>query len=163
MNDQKSKASFIKIFSVSLVLCLGGGWLTGLLTQHGVKNWYPHLVKAPGTPPDIVFPIVWTILYFFMALALTLLWKSPTNRKKAAFWLFGAQLTFNFIWSWLFFYLQRPDIALIDIVLLWISLFLTIGSFWRHTRYGSYLLVPYLAWVTYAFYLNLFIFLNNRI
>jgi tryptophan-rich sensory protein len=151
----------IKKLFACLLLCLGGGWFTGLLTQNGVKNWYPHLIKPQGTPPDIVFPIVWTVLYILMAISLTLLWTSRTAQKKGAFWLFGIQLFLNFIWSWLFFYLQRPGFALIDIILLWIAILLTIICFWRHTRYGSYLLLPYLAWVTYAFYLNLFIWINN--
>lgn len=160
MTDPK-KQSFVGFFLPSLLLCLGGGWLTGLVTEHGVKNWYPHLLKPYGTPPDIVFPIVWTILYTLMAIALTLLLISPTAKKKIAYTLFGVQLFLNFIWSWLFFYLQRPDLALIDIVFLWFFICLTICFFWRHTRLGSLLLLPYLFWVTYAVYLNVYIWIYN--
>lgn len=163
MNRQsfRQKSQILLRFFLCLLLCLGGGWWTGWVTQQGVKNWYPHLIKPYGTPPDLVFPLVWTILYIFMALALTLLWMSETTQKKAAFLFFVLQLALNFIWSWLFFCLHRPFLALIDIGFLWICIFLTICYFWKHTRYGSYLLLPYLAWVTYALYLNLFIWIYN--
>lgn len=161
MSGLKNLSSFIPKFFLCLILCLGGGWLTGLITQHGVKEWYPHLIKPYGTPIDIIFPIVWSILYVFMAMALALLWISKTAEKKKASLSFAIQLFLNFIWSWLFFYLQQPALALIDLVLLWFFILLTIRFFWEHTRYGSYLLIPYLVWVSYAFYLNLFIWIYN--
>lgn len=161
MHYQRNEKSTTVIFLLSLLVCLGGGWLTGLFTQEGVREWYPHLIKSQGTPKDIVFPIVWTILYTFMAIALTLLTISKTTHKKTAFVFFFVQLSLNFIWSWLFFYLQSPGAALIDIVFLWLSLALTIVLIWRHTRVGGYLLLPYLAWVSYAFYLNLFVWMYN--
>jgi benzodiazapine receptor len=161
MFGTKNQSSFIQKLFPCLILCLGGGWLTGLVTQHGVKEWYPHLIKPYGTPVDVVFPIVWSILYIAMAIALALLWTSHTTGKKVAFLFFTTQLILNFIWSWLFFYLQEPGLALVDVVLLWFSILLTISFFWPHTRYGSYLLLPYLVWVTYAFYLNLFIWIYN--
>ena len=126
MFSSKNQSCFIQKFFPCLILCLGGGWLTGLITQHGVREWYPHLIKPYGTPIDIVFPIVWSILYICMAIALTLLWISETTGKKLAFLFFITQLFLNFIWSWLFFYLQEPGLALIDIVLLWFSILLTI-------------------------------------
>jgi len=161
MLNSKNNSSFTQKLFLCLLLCLGGGWLTGLITRHGVKAWYPHLIKAHGTPPDIIFPVVWSILYVLMAVALALLWTSKTSGKKIAFLFFFIQLFLNFIWSWLFFYKQMPGWALVDIVLLWLFIALTIRYFWQHTRYGSYLLLPYLAWVTYAFYLNLFIWIYN--
>lgn len=161
MLSPKTPSSFTQKFLLCLILCLGGGWLTGLTTQHGVKEWYPHLIKPYGTPADIVFPIVWSVLYISMAVGLTLLWISKTSGKKLAFLFFTIQLFLNFIWSWLFFYLQEPGLALVDIVLLWFSILMTICFFWTHTRYGSYLLVPYLVWVSFAFYLNLFIWIYN--
>lgn len=158
---QRQNSYFLKYLFLSLLLCVGGGWLTGLLTQHGVKEWYPHLIKSYGTPPDSVFPVVWTLLYTLMALALTLLITSHTTQKKTAYLCFGIQLFLNFVWSWIFFYLQCPGLALLDIVLLWLFICLTIRYFWRHTHSGSYLLLPYLAWVTYACYLNVVIWVYN--
>ena len=161
MSYQKSSSRFFTKFIPSLILCLGGGWLTGLLTGHGIKHWYPHLIKPAATPPDYLFPIVWIVLYTMMAAALTLLWVSKSAKKQRSFVYFGIQLFLNFIWSFLFFYLENPAIALVDIVLLWIFIVLTICSFWRHTHWGSYLLLPYLVWVSYAVFLNYSIWLNN--
>ena len=160
MFSKKTKI-FIEKFLLCLLLCLGGGWLTGLITEQGIKEWYPSLIKACGTPPNVVFPIVWAILYIFMAIALTLLLVSKIAKKKIAVLLFSIQLLLNFSWSYLFFYLEQVGLALVDITLLWICIFLTIIFFWRHTRCGSYLLLPYLAWVSYALYLNLFIWMYN--
>lgn len=144
-------------FFLSLLLCLGGGWLTGLATREGVDGWYSQLIKPPGTPPNFVFPIVWTILYTLMAFSLALLWNAPQGKKGTAFFLFSLQLFLNFNWSWLFFALKSPGIALVDLTLLWVSILLTIFAFWRFTPLGSLLLIPYFAWVTYAFYLNFYI------
>lgn len=151
----------MKKLPLCLLLCLGGEWLAGLLNQNGIKEWYPHLTKPFGTPANIVFPIVWTVLYIFMAIALALLWESKTAQKGRAFLFFAIQLFLNFSWSVIFFYFQNPLLALVDLVLLWIFIFLTIRNFWRHTPLGASLLLPYLAWVTYAFYLNLFIWIYN--
>jgi tryptophan-rich sensory protein len=141
-------------FLLSLLLCVGGGWLTGLATEEGVKEWYPGLTKPYGTPPDIVFPIVWTILYTLMAVSLTLLWSSKTTGKGTAYLFFFAQLFLNFIWSWIFFANRAPGLALVDLSLLWIAVLGTVFELRRHTPLGAYLLIPYLLWITYAGYLN---------
>ncbi len=147
-------------FLIALLICLGGGWLTGIVTQQGIKSWYPALIKPKGTPPNLTFPIVWSLLYCLMAWALTLLWLSPKPKKRALF-LFAIQLTLNFSWSLLFFYFQSPFVALIDLSLLWFFIFLTFFALRRHSLLASYLFLPYFAWVSYAFYLNLFIWLKN--
>lgn len=152
----------IRKISLSILLCLGGGWLTGWLTQAGKQNWYAELIKAPGTPPSFVFPIVWTILYILMGIALGLVWISENGNKQRALLYFFLQLVLNFAWSWIFFYFHQIGLALIDIALLWLFIVMTIRAFWSHTRWGSWLLVPYFLWVSYAFYLNLSIYLLNR-
>lgn len=156
----KSKFVFVRFLSF-LFLCLGGGWLMGLFTQHGVDAWYPQLIKPWGTPPALVFPIFWTLLYTAMAVSLTLLTVSKKSNKTTAYVLFGIQLFLNFIWSFLFFYLESPMLALGDLILLIPSVFLTIVSFWRHTKLGAYLLIPYLIWILYALYLNGSIAIQN--
>lgn len=128
----------IKKFLASLILCVGGGWLTGLVTTASVKQWYPHLIKSPLTPPDIVFPIVWTILYFLMALSLTIVWNSHSTQKAKALLVFCLQLALNFIWSLLFFYLKSPDFALCDILLLWMCLAYTVVLFWKVSKVAAY-------------------------
>lgn len=151
---------YIRLF-LCLLLCVGGGLLAGLVTRHGLQGWYVHLHKPPGTPPNIVFPIVWTLLYTLMAIALTLLWSAPTSNKKTAVVFFALQLILNFSWSWLFFGLQSPGVALIDILLLWSTTLATILAFKKHTALGASLLLPYFAWITYALYLNFYIWMAN--
>lgn len=153
--------SFSLKFLLSLLLCVGGGILTGFFTQYGLKEWYPTLVKSSGTPPNFVFPVVWTVLYAMMALSLALVWDNSSKKKLSAYLAFFTQLFLNFIWSWLFFYLRRPDLSLIDIFALWLSIGATIYFFSKHSRLASLLLIPYLIWVSYAAYLNFFIYLHN--
>ena len=151
----------IKKAGLLILICVGGGWLTGLLTQAGVKEWYPALIKSPLTPKDFVFPVVWTILYFCMALSAALVWESKSPNKPRALMLFFGQLFLNFSWSWLFFYLKRPDFALVDICLLWAALAYTVVLFWNISKSAALLLLPYLIWVSFALYLNLYICTHN--
>lgn len=155
------KSFFLLKLPLSLLLCLGGGWLTGLATQHSIQSWYPHLTKPLGTPPDIVFPIVWTILYTLMGIALAFLWDIDTKQKSRALLFFFMQLFFNFSWSFIFFHFYKIGLALIDITILLIFTCLTMREFWKHTRLGTIMLFPYLVWVSYALYLNLFIWILN--
>ena len=155
------KSFFMLKLPLSLLLCLGGGWLTGLATQQGVQEWYPLLTKPLGTPPNIVFPIVWTILYTLMGMALALLWNIDTKKKSRALLFFFMQLFFNFSWSFIFFHFHNIGLALIDISLLFIFTFLTIHEFWKHTRLGTIMLLLYLVWVSYALYLNLLFWILN--
>lgn len=158
---EHSKLNFpIKLF-LSAFVCVGGGWLFGLVTRQGIDNWYNHLIHPPGTPPNFVFPIVWTILYFLMAISFALVWSSPASNKKVPMLLFALQLALNFSWSWLFFVRQSPGTALIDLSLLWICIVGTIISFRKYSSVSAILMLPYLAWVSYAMYLNLFIWMNN--
>ncbi|QLH36605.1 MAG: tryptophan-rich sensory protein [Parachlamydiaceae bacterium] len=132
-----------------------------MVTQQGIRDWYDHLIHPPGTPPNFVFPIVWTILYTLMAISLALILSSSEQNKKIPLVFFALQLIFNFSWSWLFFGMRSPGLALVDLGLLWLCIFGTIMTFWQYSRMSSYLLFPYLGWVTYAAYLNLFIWINN--
>lgn len=156
----KPKNNPLKLI-LCLLICIGGGWISGLFSNQSTEQWYPTLIKSPLTPPNFVFPIAWTILYFMMGIALYLVWSAPEKIKKIPLLLFAIQLFFNFIWSFIFFYLQKPGLALFDIALLWISLLGTIFAFFRISKLASYLLIPYLAWVSFAFYLNLFIWMKN--
>ena len=144
-----------------LLLCLSIGWIGGILTQESVDTWYKTVQKAPWTPPNIVFPIVWTILYLMIGISLWLLLQAPATNKKNAYIAFGLQLFFNFIWSYLFFYLKNPLLGLLDIILLWFAIIGTIALFLNHSRSAAYLLIPYFLWVSYAFSLNLYIWINN--
>jgi len=152
---------FYKKLVLSLSLCVGGGWLCGIVTRQGIADWYSHLNQPPGTPPNIVFPIVWTILYTLMGIALALLWSSNSSNKQLSFGLFALQLILNFNWSWIFFGLKNSGLALIDLMLLWVAVCGTIFALKKHTALGAWLLLPYLIWTTYALYLNLFVWILN--
>lgn len=126
----------------------------GAIFQPG--SWYAGLAKPPFNPPSWVFGPVWTVLYVLMAVAAWLIWKDRGSVVAAAAplaaWL--TQLVLNALWSWLFFGLHRMDLALVDIVALWFAIVVTIALFWRVLHAAAWLLVPYLAWVSFAMVLN---------
>lgn len=149
-------------FSVALPLLVGAS--SGWATAQGVREWYPSLVKPPFNPPAWVFGPVWTLLYVLMGVAFFLVWRrvstSPTAAKAMA--AFGVQLFLNFLWSFFFFWAQAPGWAFAEILLLWLALLWTVVLFFRESRVAGGMLVPYLAWVTFASVLNGAIWVLNR-
>lgn len=155
MNHPVLSLPSLGALALSLVACFAISGLGGAITAGPVKSWYPTLVKPALTPPDLAFPIVWTLLYALMAIAAWLVWRSAgLHRARGALVLFGIQLLLNLAWSALFFGLQRPDLALAEIAILWAAIAATAIQFWRHDRRAALLLVPYLAWVSFAVWLN---------
>lgn len=149
--------------ALSLAACLGIASLGRAITAEPVRSWYPALAKPPLTPPDIAFPIVWTTLYVMMAVAAWLVWRrSGFRHARLALGLFGIQLLLNLGWSALFFGQQRPDLALIEILLLWGTIAATALAFRRHDGRAALLLLPYLAWTGFAIWLNAGIWWLNR-
>jgi benzodiazapine receptor len=130
-------------------------------SQFEAGAWYDSLQKPAWTPPDWLFGPVWTFLYALMALAAWKVWIA-VRRIDLALVVYGIQLVLNGLWSYLYFGLQRPDLALIDIVALWFAIVATIVLFRRRDRLAGALLVPYLLWVTYAAALNAAIWHLNR-
>lgn len=125
----------------------------GILTPPG--EWYAALAKPPLNPPDRVFALVWTALYLMMAVAGWLVWRRTGVRGGLpALSPFVAQLGANGLWSLLFFGLHRPGLALLDLLVLWALIALTITRFARVSHVAAWLLAPYLAWVSFAGYLN---------
>jgi tryptophan-rich sensory protein len=117
--------------------------------------WYASLAKPALTPPSAVFAPVWTTLYVLMGISAWLVWRRAGLRGAAAgLSLFLAQLVLNALWSYLFFGLHRPDVALVEILILWIVIVVVVLAFWRTVRLAGALLVPYLLWVGFASYLN---------
>ena len=160
MDNQDTSSSFVKLFPC-ILLCLFVGWMGGVITEHSVATWYPTLVKPSWTPPNWVFPIIWSILYILMGISLWLLWISKTRYKFIAYLIFAIQLALNFAWSWIFFYQQKPFWAFLEILLLWIAVAGMIVTFRYHSKLAAYLQVPYLLWITYAITLNFFIWFYN--
>lgn len=142
-----------------LLVCFGVAWFGSLFTP---GEWYQTLTKPSWTPPNAVFPPVWTALYLLMAISAWLVWTQRGFKSARGVLLpFGLQLVFNGLWSWVFFGMHRPGLAIVDITLLWLSLVVTIFLFARRRPLAAWLLIPYLIWISYASALNLAIWQLN--
>jgi benzodiazapine receptor len=125
--------------------------------------WYEALKKPAWNPPNRVFGPVWTILYFLMALAAWLVWrKYGIAGAIAPLSFFVLQLALNAGWSWLFFGRHEPGAAFIDLALLWVVILITLVLFWSRMAAAGILLLPYLAWVSFAGALNWTVWRLNR-
>jgi len=155
--------TFIKLF-FAIIICEGVGLIGSIFTFNSVNTWYTTLNKPFFNPPPWIFGPVWTTLYFLMGVAAFLVWKKGLKNKKIkrALTYFSIQLFLNFLWSALFFGLHNPLLGLLDIVLLFISIILTIIIFYKISKAASYLLIPYLLWVSFATLLNFSIVLLNH-
>lgn len=132
-------------------------------TFQSVGTWYQTLQKPAWNPPSAVFSPVWTLLYIAMSIAAWRAWrKAAPGAGGGVIRLYGAQLILNALWSILFFGMRRPDLALIDIVALWLLLVLGLVRFWRLDRIAGLLWAPYVAWVSFAAFLNFTIWQLNR-
>ena len=124
--------------------------------------WYAVLRKPAWTPPDWVFPVVWTVLYFMIAIAGWLVWTGAGSQDAVLpLVVFGLQLVFNALWSALFFGLRLPGYAFADLVLLWLAILATILLFLPLHPVAAWMLLPYLLWVAFAGALNFAIWRLN--
>lgn len=125
-------------------------------------DWYAGLNKPSFNPPAWIFGPVWTLLYALMAISAWLVWRrSGFHGARLALAVFAVQLVLNGLWTWLFFGRHRPDLALADILALWLGIAASILLFYPHNRTAAGLLVPYLAWVSFATLLNVSIYRLN--
>ena len=133
-------------------------------TARSVRTWYPTLRKPPGNPPAAYFGAVWTVLYLLMTISAWNVWRvgDGWTDASAAITVFLIQLALNAAWSAIFFGLRSPVWALLEIVLLWAAILASVILFWRISTFSGALLLPYLAWVAYAIYLNAGIWRLNR-
>ena len=132
-----------------------------MLTERGVREWYPELRKPSGTPPAWVFGPVWTTLYVLMAVSAWLVWYQYGWGARAALLIFFAQVALNAAWSGIFFGARQPGLAAAEILVLWLAIAYNIFVFYSLSAVAALLLVPYLLWVTYASYLNFSIWRLN--
>lgn len=150
-----------------LALAIIGCELVGIVstpfTISAIPTWYRTLNKPFFSPPNWIFGPVWTTLYLLMGISAFLIWQKGLKKKKVkeAITYFGIQLFLNFIWTFLFFGLRNPLLGLIDIVVLWIFIVLTIVKFYKLSRPAAYMLIPYLLWVSFATILNSSILILN--
>ena len=147
----------------SVLLPLAVGAAGGAVTAPAIPTWYRSLRKPAWNPPDAVFGPVWTALYLAMGVALALVRRrAGSDRSGPLARLFGVQLALNFAWSAAFFGLRRPAAGVAVIVPLWLSIVATVVAFWRVRRLAGLLLLPYLAWTTFATALNIAVWRLNR-
>ena len=145
-----------------VIVCLGAGALGAIVSAPEIEGWYKTIAKPMWNPPDSVFGPVWTTLFVMMAIAAWLVWK-PTGFKEAGLplSLFGAQLALNVGWSWVFFGLHEPGSAFVEIVILWLAIVATTVAFFKANKLAGWMMVPYLAWVSFASVLNFAIWQLN--
>lgn len=153
----KTKWKSLAIF-VSIALAVGG--LSALFSMSGMEM-YKTLKKPTLSPPEILFPIVWTILFVLMGTASYRIFETDCQNRELGLIIYFIQLAVNFFWPILFFNLQAFFGAFLWLILLWILIFATIKEFYKCDKVSAFLLVPYILWVTFAGYLNFMVYLLN--
>jgi len=150
----------IKLIS-SILLCQFAGIIGSVFTFSAISEWYAFLEKPFFSPPNWVFAPVWISLYTLMGIAFFLVWEKGLKENNKAVNFFYIQLALNALWSVLFFGLKNPLIALIEILVLWLFIVLTIKEFYSIEKKAGYLLIPYLLWVSLATALNFAVWILN--
>ena len=151
--------------ALCVIICLAVGFLSSLVTRDSVATWFVTVNKPFFNPPGWVFAPVWTTLYIAMGVAAGLVWAQIAIHQqpvKKALIFFTIQLLLNAGWSYIFFGLHNPLLALVEIVLLWLFIFETYNQFKTISKIAGYLFIPYLAWVSFATLLNASIWWLNR-
>lgn len=149
------RGRFFKVMVVSIIVCFSAAFIGSIFTTGAVKSDWYRSIKPSFTPPDYLFGPVWTILYFLISLSLTFLWIKTEDKRKLIL-VFGSNLLLNALWSIIYFGLKNPLIAFIELIGLWISIVVMIAYSWKIDRRASYMLMPYLLWVSFAGVLNFF-------
>jgi len=154
--------NIMKLIS-AIVICQLAGVIGSIFTSPAISTWYAGLQRPEFSPPNWVFGPVWITLYAMMGISLFLIWEKGLKKKqsKTAVSVFGVQLALNAIWSLLFFGLQSPFYAFIEIIFLWVAIAATIVLFYKISKPASWLLLPYIIWVSFAAFLNYSIWILN--
>ncbi len=140
---------------ISILIAQAAGIIGSIFTVSSVKDWYTTLDKPAWNPPSWIFGPVWTTLYTLMGIASYLVWrKIDASGAKFALTLYGIQLGLNALWSILFFGLKQPGVAFAEIIILLLFIIITTVLFWRINSLAGALMIPYIAWVIFASYLN---------
>lgn len=138
-----------KVFIICLVIMGIVAFIGSIFTDTG--SWYES-IRPSIAPPNFVFPVVWSLLYYLIAVALYYSWLK-LERKKVAMY-YGINFLLNILWSYLFFTLKNPIFAFVEIIVLWFSILFLIRFNWEKCRTAGYFLIPYLLWVSFAVILN---------
>lgn len=150
------------LFFVAAVVAIG---LLGTLAMNlPIDNWYGDLKKPNWTPPNWMFSVVWTGLYFLIAIAGWIVYeKTKGTSDTFPMKIYWVQLFLNALWPWLFFGLQNTGLAFLDLILLFFAVLINISAFWRISPLAAMLLMPYLIWAAFALSLNFVIYLYNEL
>lgn len=165
MKFKQSNMQKILKIGLVVVLCVTVGYVSGLVTRDSILTWYITLKKPSFNPPNWIFAPVWSLLYIMMGIAAGRIWNQLEQEEaqvKKAMKFFVIQLALNALWSYLFFGLHNPLLAIIEIILLWLLIFETYNLFKKIDKTAGLLLLPYLAWVSFATVLNFSIWWLNR-
>jgi translocator protein len=156
------KPTDILKLAVSVILCQMAGFLGSFFTMPAISTWYQTLNKPMFVPPNWIFSPVWISLFILMGISLFMVWRRKDHPQvKTALIFFFAQLILNIFWSAAFFGLRSPLLGLMDILLLWIAILLTILKFLKISKGAGLLLLPYLLWVSFAVLLNFSLWVLN--
>ena len=165
VNDRRMKRDTLQQgvgLAVFILVCFAAAGLGGIVTTPNIPTWYAGLAKPAWTPPDWIFGPVWALRYLMMATSAWIVWRQTgLAGAKLPLTVFAIQLALNSLWSVLFFGLQSPGAAAVEIVLLWAAILATLIAFWKRSNLAGVLLVPYLAWVSFASVLNFTIWRLN--
>ncbi|MFZ1530447.1 MAG: TspO/MBR family protein [Ferruginibacter sp.] len=151
---------YVKVL-VCVAVCLGLGTASGFSTASSINGWYQTIQKPSWNPPNWIFGPVWTVLYILMGIAAALVWHSRSADKKIALALFAFQFVLNLLWTYIFFGMHNLQLALIEIMLLSVSIAITLYWFLKVNKTAAVLLLPYLMWVSFASSLTYTIFIMN--
>ena len=152
-----------KPYLYSIVISEGVGFLASFLSREGTKRFNLYVNKPPLTPPALVFPIAWGTLYALMGISSARIWLSPMSGKRS--WglnLYITQLVLNFFWTLIFFNAAAYGAAAIWILILWLAVLAMVWQFFGVDKTAAWLQVPYLAWLTFAAYLNFGVWMLNK-
>jgi len=148
---------------ISILIPLSLGAIAGMFTAQAVPDWYATLNKPSFNPPNWIFGPVWTTLYLLLGISFFLVWKQDASKiRNLAILVFAVQMLLNFGWSFLFFYFNRIGFALIEIVVLWLSIVAMLILFYKINHLSAYINIPYLLWVSFATLLNAGYYFLNR-
>jgi translocator protein len=147
----------------SILLCQMAGLIGTVFTASAIPTWYATLIRPSFSPPNYIFGPVWTTLYTLMGISFYLVIKKglKTKKVKVAVKIFLIHLFLNAIWSIIFFGMKNLGLAFIEIMVMWVFILLTMYKFWKVSKWSTYLLVPYLMWVSFAAFLNFTIWRLN--
>lgn len=146
---------------LSILFCLGAGVIGSFFTFSAIPTWYVYLDKPTFSPPDWIFGPVWTTLYILMGISLSKVLISENKKRKKAVRIFMLQLMLNIAWSIFFFGFKNMTLGFVDIILLLLTIIWTTKVFYQISKPASYLLIPYIVWVSFAAVLNFSIMILN--